>query len=274
MPYHSMIPIGTINSGPVGGVLGSRRVAQLLELPNVVTTDVGGTSFDVSVIAQYEPLRSREPPILRYRVNIPMVEITSIGAGGGTIAWLDERNHLRVGPMSAGAFPGPVCYQRGGTNPSVTDADLVLGILNPEYYLGGRIKLDKEGASEAIQKLGKKIGSDVVETAKGIFDLQNAHMADLLRLVVTRSGHDPRDFALFCYGGGGPTHGPIYGRELGFKEIYLFENSAAWSAFGIATSDVSRIFTRHRYLRMPANVDVIMSRPALPMRGPMLIGPL
>jgi N-methylhydantoinase A len=257
MPYYAMMPIGTINSGPVGGSLGSKRIAQLLEKPYVVATDVGGTSFDVSVIAQYEAIRGREPPIMRYRVNIPMVEINSIGAGGGTIAWVDDSNHLRVGPMSAGAFPGPVCYRRGGTQPCVTDADLLLGILNPDYYLGGRTKLDKEAASEAIEKLGKKIGVDKIETARGIFDLQNAHMADLLRLVVTRSGYDPRDFTLFCYGGGGPTHGAIYGKELGFKEIYMFENSAAWSAFGIASSDISRIFTRHYYLRMPTDVNII-----------------
>ncbi len=257
MPYHSMMPIGTINSGPVGGSLGSKRIAQLLEIPYVVATDVGGTSFDVSVIAKYEAIRAREPPIMRYRVNIPMVQITSIGAGGGTIAWADETGHLRVGPMSAGAFPGPVCYRRNGTQPCVTDADLVLGILNPDYYLGGRMKLDKEAASKAIDGLGKKIGLDMIETAKGIFNIQNAHMADLLRLVVTRSGYDPRDFALFCYGGGGPTHGAIYGKELGFKEIYMFENSAAWSAFGIATSDISRIFSQHRYLRLPADVNVI-----------------
>jgi N-methylhydantoinase A len=257
MPYHAMMPIGTINSGPVGGSLGSKRIAELLEKPYVVATDVGGTSFDVSVIARYEALRAREPPIMRYRVNIPMVQISSIGAGGGTIAWVDEANHLRVGPVSAGADPGPVCYQRGGTQPTVTDADLVLGILNPDYYLGGRIRLGKEAASRAIEALGKRISLDMVETAKGIFDLQNAHMADLLRLVVTRSGYDPRDFTLFCYGGGGPTHGAIYGRDLGFKEIYMFETSAAWSAFGIATSDVSRIFSRQRFLRMPADANIV-----------------
>lgn len=257
MPYHAMMPIGTINSGPVGGSLGSKRIASLLEKPAVVATDVGGTSFDVSVIAGYETIRAREHPIMRYRVNIPMVQINAIGAGGGTIAWVDERKHLRVGPMSAGAQPGPVCYQKGGTQPTVTDADLVLGILNPDYYLGGRMKLDKEAAARSIEELGKKMGLGMIETAKSIFDLQNAHMADLLRLVVTTSGYDPRDFTLFCYGGGGPTHGASYGRELGFKEIYMFEKSAAWSAFGIACSDISRIFSRHRYLRMPADVNVI-----------------
>ncbi|MFC1979580.1 hydantoinase/oxoprolinase family protein [Chloroflexota bacterium] len=257
MPHSAMMPIGTINSGPVGGSLACKRIAELLEKPYVVATDIGGTSFDVSVIAKYEAVRAREPPIMRYRVNIPMVEITSIGAGGGTIAWVDETNHLRVGPVSAGAHPGPVCYGRSGTQPTATDADLVLGILNADYYLGGRIKLDKEAASEAITKLGKQIGLDTVETAKAIFDIQNAHMADLLRLVVTRSGYDPRDFTLFCYGGGGPTHGAVYGQELGFSEVYMFEKSAAWSAFGIASADISRIFSQHKHLVMPADVKTI-----------------
>lgn len=257
MPHHAMMPIGTINSGPVGGVLASKKTAELLEKPNVVTTDVGGTSLDVSVIAEYEPLRGREPPIMRYRVNIPMVNISSIGAGGGTIAWIDENDHLNVGPMSAGALPGPVCYGRGGTEPTVTDADLVLGILNPDYYLGGRMKLDKDAACRSIEDLGERTGKGMVETAKGIFDLQNAHMADLLRLVVTRNGYDPRDFSLFCYGGGGSVHGAIYGRDLRFKEIYMFENSAVWSAYGLATADITRVFQRHRYLPLPTDVTVI-----------------
>lgn len=257
MPYRAMMPIGTINSGPVGGVTGSKRIAEIIGRPNVVATDVGGTSFDVSVIADYKPVSDREPPIMRYRVNIPMIEITSIGAGGGTIAWVDESNHLRVGPVSAGASPGPVAYGKGGKEPCVTDADLALGFLNPDYYLGGRMKLDKEAACRAIGETGKKIGLGMIEAAKGIYDLQNAHMADLLRLVVSRSGYDPRDFTLFCYGGGGSVHGAVYGRELGFKEIYMFENSAAWSAFGIATSDISRIFSRHHYIKMPADPNVI-----------------
>jgi len=253
MPHHAMMPIGTVNSGPVGGAMGSRKMAQILKRPYVVATDVGGTSFDVSLIADYEPVVAREHPIMRYRVNIPMVQISSIGAGGGTIAWVDESNHLRVGPESAGASPGPVCYQTGGTRPTVTDADLILGILNPEYYLGGRMKLNKDAAYKSIEQLGKTIGLSTIETAKAIFDLQNVHMADLLKLVVTRSGYDPRDFTLFCYGGGGPVHGAIYGRELGFKEIYMFGNSSVWSAFGIGSSDIVRIFVRHRYLRMPAD---------------------
>jgi N-methylhydantoinase A len=256
MPHYAMMPIGTINSGPVGGVIGSRRIGELVGLPNIVTSDVGGTSFDVSVIAQYQPIRGREPPIMRYRVNIPMIEVTSIGAGGGTIAWVDPAGALKLGPISAGAYPGPACYMRGGVQPTVTDADLVLGIINPDYYLGGRKGLNKEASIKAIGELGKKIGFDLAETAAAIFEIQNEHMADLLRLVVTRRGYDPRDFNLFCFGGGGPVHGPFYGKELGFKSIYVFPASSVWSAFGIASSDIQRVFTRYSYHRMPVPAEV------------------
>jgi N-methylhydantoinase A len=254
MPYKNMMPIGTINSGPVGGVIGSRKVAtELLGLPNVVTTDVGGTSFDVSIIAEGRHVYAREKPIMRFRVNIPMIDVTSIGAGGGTIAWSDEAGALKVGPASAGADPGPACYMKGGTNPTVTDASVVLGIYDPNFYLGGRKKLNKDTAVKAVKALGEKVGMGLTETAAAIFDIQNEHMIDLLRLMVTRTGHDPRDFSVFCFGGGGPTHGATYGKRLGFKSIYMFPTSAAFSAFGLASADVSRLFDRSIYLRMPAD---------------------
>ena len=254
MPYKDMMPIGTINSGPVGGVIGSRKVAtDLLGLPNVVTTDVGGTSFDVSIIAEGRHVYAREKPIMRFRVNIPMIDVTSIGAGGGTIAWSDEAGALKVGPASAGADPGPVCYMKGGKNPTVTDASVVLGIYDPSFYLGGRKKLNKDAAVKSVKALGDKVGMGLTETAAAIFDIQNEHMIDLLRLMVTRTGYDPRDFSVFCFGGGGPTHGAAYGKRLGFKSIYMFPTSAAFSAFGLASADVSRIFDRSIFFRMPAD---------------------
>ncbi|MFC2058617.1 hydantoinase/oxoprolinase family protein [Chloroflexota bacterium] len=257
MPYKEMLPIGTINSGPVGGVTGSRRIAELLEIPNVVTTDVGGTSFDVSVIAEYRTLLAREKPIMRFRVNIPMVDVTSIGAGGGTIAWMDPVGMLKVGPVSAGSTPGPVCYMKGGKQPTVTDANLVLGIIDPDYYLGGRMKLNKEASIQAIKSLGERIGMNDTETAAAIFDIQNEHMNDLLRLVVTRAGYDPKDFSMFCFGGGGSTHGPICGKQLAFRQIYMFPTSALWSAFGLASANISRIFSKPVFYRMPVNPDEI-----------------
>ncbi len=254
MPYKDMMPIGTINSGPVGGVIGSRKVAtDLLGLPNVVTTDVGGTSFDVSIIAEGRHVYAREKPIMRFRVNIPMIDVTSIGAGGGTIAWVDQGGALKVGPASAGADPGPVCYMKGGQNPTVTDAAVVLGIYDPNFYLGGRKKLNKDAATKSVKALGDKVGMGQTETAAAIWDIQNEHMIDLLRLMVTRTGYDPRDFSVFCFGGGGPTHGAAYGQRLHFKSIYMFPTSAAFSAFGLASADVSRIFDRSTFFKMPAD---------------------
>ena len=256
MPYKSMLPIGTINSGPVGGVIGSRRIAtDLLGIGNVVTTDVGGTSFDVSVIAEGRHIYAREKPIMRFRVNIPMIDVTSIGAGGGTIGWVDQAGGLKMGPVSAGARPGPACYLKGNTEPTATDADLVLGIFNPDYFLGGRIKLDKGAAMSALKKVGDKVKMDPIEVAAAMVEIQDEHMADLLRLVVTRTGYDPRDFAVFCFGGGGPTHGASYSQQLGFQSVYMFPQSAAWSAFGLAMADVSRIFDKSVFYKMPINAD-------------------
>ncbi len=260
MPYKAMLPIGTINSGPVGGVIGSRRIAiEVLGINNVVTTDVGGTSFDVSVIAEGRHIYAREKPIMRYRVNIPMIDVTSIGAGGGTIGWVDSAGGLKMGPVSAGSLPGPACYIKGGTEPTATDADLMLGTFNPDFFLGGRVKLDKDAATTALKKVGDKIGMDPIEVAAAMVEIQGEHMADLLRLVVTRTGYDPRDFSVFCFGGGGPTHGAMYAQQLGFQSVYMFPQSSVWSAFGLSSADVSRIFDKSVFYRMPIEADELTS---------------
>jgi N-methylhydantoinase A len=250
MPASSMLPMATINSGPAGGVIGSRLVASYLGIDNVVTTDVGGTSFDVSVIAGGRPIEAREPPIMRYRVSIPMIEITSIGAGGGSIAWIDPAESLKVGPVSAGASPGPVCYGKGGVEPTVTDADLLLGYLNPDYFLGGRVKLNKDAALNAITKLGGKKGWSPLETAVNIFNIQNEHMSDLLRLVITRRGYDPREFVVFAFGGGGGIHSPFYCAPLSVKSLYMFPTSSVFSSFGTATADIQRVFRSSVHIRI------------------------
>lgn len=257
MPYSEMSPIGTINSGPAGGVLATKFIAENLGFKNVVATDVGGTSFEASVIAEWRPVFHHEPLIMRYRVETPMVEIRSIGAGGGTIAWADDAGRLRVGPVSAGADPGPACYQIGGTEATVTDADLLLGYLNDGYFLGGKMKLDKRAALEAYERLGEKVGMDPIETAAAVFDIQNAHMSDLLRGVVTQRGHDPKDFVVFCFGGGGPLHGSSYGRELGFSKMYMFQQSSVFSAYGIALTDVESYVNYFEHHHMPIDPEVL-----------------
>lgn len=260
MPADSMRPIGTINSGPAGGTIAAKFMAELLGYKNVVAADVGGTSFDVSVIADWKPVFAPEPLIMRYRVETPMVQIVAIGAGGGTIAWVDEATGLlNVGPLSAGSDPGPVCYQRGGTKATVTDANIVLGYLNPDYFLGGRMRLDKEAAEKSIKPLADRLGMSVLETAAGIFDIQNAHMADLLKGVVTRRGYNPKEFVLFSFGGAGATHATSYGAEVGVSKIYMFPQSSVFSAFGIATANIQQLYRRYEHLFMPADPAVMSS---------------
>lgn len=229
----------TVDSGPVGGVAGGKWLAKKYREPNIICTDVGGTSFDVGLIYGGEPQQEDEPVIEKYRFRIPKVEIKSIGAGGGSIAWLDAANILRVGPHSAGAFPGPACYGRGGQNPTVTDADLFLGYLNPDYFLGGSLKLDKKMAEEALSKVSKRMQKDVVETAHAIFKIMNTQMADLIRKCTVERGFDPRNFSLIAYGGAGPTHVAFYSADVQAKRIYVPPNATVFSAFGILTSPIT-----------------------------------
>jgi N-methylhydantoinase A len=175
-----------------------------------------------------------------------MVDVVSIGAGGGSIAWIEPHSRLlRVGPRSAGAQPGPVCYGAGGTEPTVADPDLVLGRHNPPYYYGGRTRLDVAGARQAIaERIAGPLGLDVVEAARGIVEIVDAHMADLVRQVTIERGYDPRDFVLYAYGGGGPTHVGAYARDLGVRQAVVSPYAAAFSALGIAASDLQRFYVK------------------------------
>jgi N-methylhydantoinase A/oxoprolinase/acetone carboxylase beta subunit len=244
----------TVDSGPVGGVAGGKWLAKKFKEPNLICTDVGGTSFDVGLIYGGEPQLEDEPVIEKYRFRIPKVEIKSIGAGGGSIAWLDEANILRVGPRSAGAYPGPACYGRGGKEPTVTDADLVLGYLNPDYFLGGALKLDMKKAEEAISGLAKSMKKEFVETAHAIFKIMNAQMADLIRKCTVERGFDPRNFSLLAYGGAGPTHVASYSADVKTKRIYILPNATVFSAFGILTSPITHyaMVSRRRGSPYPA----------------------
>jgi len=247
-------PVFTAVSGPAGGVIGARYWGDILGMDSIISTDVGGTSFDVSVIPHRERIFAKEPYVGRFRVLMPTIDIVTIGAGGGSIAWIDEDTKtLKVGPMSAGAEPGPVCYGRGGEKPTVTDADVVLGYIDPDYFLGGKIKVSKQAAMESIGAVGKKIGLDAVETAAGIYDIQNEHMIDLIRSVMIERGYDPRDFSVFAFGGGGPTHAATYGPENKVKNVVMFPTSSVFSAFGIVTSDVVHTSELSRRFRFPVD---------------------
>ena len=225
-------------SGPTGGVLGSHFLAKELGHRNVITTDMGGTSFDVGLVVGDRPVVSQVTEVAQYHVAVPMVNITAIGAGGGSIAEVIA-GKLRVGPASAGAFPGPVCYRRGGTRVTVTDADVVLGVIDPDVFLGGRMSLDKAGAEEAIRvQIAEPLGLSVVEAAAGIKRIVDARMADTLRELTVGHGHDPRDFVIYAYGGAGPMHCAGFGADLGVGTILVPATSMAHSAYGALAADI------------------------------------
>ncbi|MFC0527642.1 hydantoinase/oxoprolinase family protein [Phytohabitans kaempferiae] len=225
-------------SGPAGGVLASAALARRLGYPNVITSDMGGTSFDVGLIVDGEPLVATSSVDGGYHLAAPRIQITAVGSGGGSIAAVDEDGVLVVGPESAGAVPGPACYGRGGTRPTVTDADVTLGIIDPEYFLGGRIPLRRELAEEAIGKhVAEPLGLPVDEAAAGVRSVVDNQMADLLRTVTIQQGYDPRDFVLFAYGGAGPAHAYSFAREAGIDTIVVPYTATVNSAYGAVSSD-------------------------------------
>ncbi|GAB3633865.1 hydantoinase/oxoprolinase family protein [Microbacterium shaanxiense] len=225
-------------SGPTGGVLGSHFLAQELGHRNVITTDMGGTSFDVGLVVADRPVISQVTEVAQYHVAVPMVNIAAIGAGGGSIAEV-VGGELRVGPASAGAFPGPVCYRRGGQRVTVTDADVVLGVIDPDVFLGGRMSLDKAAAEAAVrEQIADPLGLSVVEAAAGIKRIVDSRMADTLRELTVGHGHDPRDFVIYAYGGAGPMHCAGFGADLGVGTILVPATSMAHSAYGALAADI------------------------------------
>jgi N-methylhydantoinase A len=231
-------PVSILTSGPTGGVLASAKLAERLQMPNVLTTDMGGTSFDVGTIVDYQPVVSSQQEVAGYHVLKPAVKVTAIGAGGGSIASV-AHGQLLVGPGSAGAVPGPVCYGRGGTDPTVTDADVVLGIIDPGYFLGGTFQLDKEGAQRAVHdKVAVPLGITTLEAAAGIKAIADNRMADLLDTLTVGQGHDPRDFVIFAYGGAGPSHCHAFGAELGARSVVVPATATVHSAYGAVMSDL------------------------------------
>ena len=227
-------------SGPAGGVIGAVALGEALGIENMITTDVGGTSFDVGLVVDGEPQFSLTPVYAQYHTVLPSIDISSIGAGGGSIAWIEPSvGLLKVGPQSAGADPGPVCYGAGGTEPTVTDANVVLNRLNPNFFLGGTHQLDGELARQAIsQKIAAPLGLSVEEAALGIVNILDARMADLVRKVTIGRGYDPRNFSLLAFGGAGPLHVGAYAGDVGVQQIIIPAQSSEFSAWGIAVSDL------------------------------------
>ncbi|MEN3281239.1 MAG: hypothetical protein V7607_2379 [Solirubrobacteraceae bacterium] len=244
-------PILTLDSGPTGGILGCQYLGRLYGEQNVICTDVGGTSFDVGLILRGEIPTDPDPVVSQYVMRIPKVSVRSIGAGGGSLAWLDQGGLLRVGPQSAGSRPGPACYGHGGAEPTVTDADLVFGYLDPGAFLGGRMALRRDLALQALATLGGPLGMEAEQVAVGVFRIINAHMGDLIRKSTIEQGHDPRECVLVAYGGAGPTHAAFYGHEIGAKAILVLADSSAFSAEGMLTCDITHTEQASRQLTTP-----------------------
>jgi N-methylhydantoinase A len=244
--------VALLSSGPAGGMLGTRALARRLELGRVIATDVGGTSFDVGVVVDGELSYAESPIFAQYPVALPVIDVPSIGAGGGSIAWIEtETGVLKVGPRSAGARPGPACYGAGGTEPTVTDSNLVLGRINPDYFLGGRMRLDAERAHRALAGVADPLGLTPERAAAAIVEIVDSQMADLVRRVTVERGLDPAGFSVFCYGGAGGLHAGAYARKLGCAEIVVPRTASVFSAFGIAVGDAKRVAVASEPMREP-----------------------
>lgn len=231
------LPLQTLMSGPVGGTIGGANLSALINEKNLICVDMGGTSFDVSMTIDGEPDITAETMMEGFPLLSPMVNIHTIGAGGGSIAYT-EGGGLRVGPESAGSYPGPACYGNGGKKPTVTDANLILGRIDPDHFLGGGMKLDKEAAYKAIQYVADEIGLSVEETAEGICNIANAKMADAIRTLTVRKGIDPRDFTMVAFGGAGPMHAVMIAESLGIQKIFVPNTSGTFSAWGMLQTDI------------------------------------
>jgi N-methylhydantoinase A len=250
-------PLNIVTSGPAGGVNEVAQIGRLLGHEQVIATDMGGTSFDVGLVVGGRPRLAHTGIYERFRVYVPTVEVVSVGAGGGSIAWIDPITHgLKVGPHSAGSDPGPVCYGRGGEEPTVTDADVVLNRIAPENFFGGRQRLDRDAALRAVEKrIAAAMGCNAVQAAKGIIDIVDARMTDLIRKLTVERGLDPRDFALMAYGGAGPTHVGAYGREIGLRRALISPYAPVFSALGVASSDIVRHYGRSEPMQQPFQAD-------------------
>lgn len=234
----------TLLSGPASGPAAGIFYTSSQNTGDIITVDMGGTSFDICLVKDKTPGLTTEGQVGGYRIASPMIDIHTIGAGGGSIAWLDAGGILRVGPKSAGAVPGPVCYGRGGTKPTVTDANLILGYLDPQFFHGGQLTLDLERTRNSMEEIADKLGMDVVGVAAGIYRIINANMADGVREVSVRRGHDPREFALVVAGGAGPIHAAAIAQELGISLIIVPRESSVFCAAGMLISDLKHDFVR------------------------------
>jgi N-methylhydantoinase A len=245
-----------IESGPAAGVIAANYIGAAAGVRNIISLDIGGTTAKVGLIenglpkvaAEFEVGGMAAAGILQrgsgYPLKTPVLDLVEIGAGGGSIAWIDSGGALRVGPRSAGAEPGPACYGAGGTEPTLTDANLVLGRLNPDYFLGGKLPLDPAKAEDALLQLGESMGMNALRAAEGVIRVATANMVRAIRLMTVQRGYDPRDFVLIAFGGAGPLHARILADELSIPRVLVPPSPGVTSAVGLLAADIRHDFSR------------------------------
>ena len=254
-------PIRTALSGPAAGSVGAIHTARASGLEDVITFDMGGTSADVALIRGGQAALSFDRDVAGFPVRMPMVDINTVGAGGGSIAWIDRDGLVKVGPRSAGAVPGPACYGRGGTEPTVTDANVVLGRLSGHGLLGGAMALDEAAAHTVVGRLAEKVGLSPVRAAQGVLEIVSANMVRAIRAISVERGHDPRDFALMAFGGAGPLHAEGCARALGIRRILVPMAPGILCAQGLLMADLSENFVRSQRLEVSegARLEALMA---------------
>jgi N-methylhydantoinase A len=242
------MPVRTVLSGPSTGVVGAQAVGKAAGFTDLITFDMGGTSTDVALLKDGEARLASEATVHGYPLKAPMLDIHTVGAGGGSIAYVDTGGLLKVGPRSAGADPGPVCYGRGNREPTVTDANIVLQTLNPVHLLGGRMAVCRDLAKEAIGRLADKLDLTMMQTAQGIVSVVTANMARAIRVISVQRGHDPRDYTLIAFGGAGPLHAARLARELDIRRILVPRSPGILCAMGLLLTDLRADFAATRLM--------------------------
>jgi N-methylhydantoinase A len=251
-----------IGSGPIGGMNGSEVLVGRHGVTEALCTDMGGTSFDVGLIVEGRSLRTRKAVVDQFEYQVPAIDVRSIGSGGGSIISIDPiSGSMRVGPRSAGAYPGPPCYRRGGTEPTVTDANLLIGFIDPDYFLGGKLQLDAELARAAMTPIAAALGMTVEEAAAGAIHIVENQMAELLQKMSLEQGHDPRKFTVLAYGGAASLHATAYARHLGATDVIVPGSNVAsvWSAYGIGSSDPGMVLEAPLLLTEPMSPEQVLA---------------
>src|SRR5581483_5828817 len=252
-------PVGMVESGPVSGLMGCKRLGAVLGVQDVISADMGGTTFKIGTVRAGLIEYQRESMALRYHYALPKMDVVSLGLAGGSIVSIEPRTQLpRVGPRSAGSYPGPVCYDHGGEEPTLTDVDAILGYLSSTYFLGGRARLDVAKARRVFsERVAGRLGLSVIDAAAAIYRLANSMIYDLMHKTTVQRGLDPREFALFSTGGTAGMHLAAVGEELGVRHVVVPHSASVHGAFGLVTSDIVHEELTTRPMRHPADPRVV-----------------